>query len=119
VTLECAPDLPRVRADAARIKQVVLNLVQNALAATEERGAIRMRAGAEAGRMALIVEDTGVGITPADLPRIFDESFSTRAGGDGLGLPIARRIVEQHGGELTVESRPGEGTTFRVILPAE
>ena len=67
--------------------------------------------------MSLRVSDTGCGIAAADLPRIFDESFSTRQGG-GLGLPIARRIVEQHGGAIRVESTEGSGTTFTVWLPA-
>ena len=70
-----------------------------------------------AGGVALRVRDTGHGIQEADLPRIFDESFSTRHGG-GLGLPIARRIVEAHGGAIRVESTAGRGTTFTVWLPS-
>jgi len=117
VSIEQAATLPAVRADAGRLKQVVLNLVLNAVNATEQGGRIQLSAAQEGAGVALRVADTGHGIAEGDLPRIFEESFSTRRGG-GLGLPISRRIVEQHGGTIRVESRPGEGTTFTVWLPA-
>ena len=117
ITIECTPDLPPVRADGGRLKQVVLNLVLNAVKATDDGGVIMLMANADAGGVALRVSDTGCGIHAADLPRIFDESFSTRRGG-GLGLPIARRIVEAHGGAIRVESTAGRGTTFTVWLPS-
>jgi two-component system, NtrC family, sensor histidine kinase HydH len=119
VTWECGAKLPRVRADPARLKQVVLNLVLNAVAATEAGGTIAMNAALDGTGVVLTVKDTGHGIAAADLPRIFDESFTTRANGGGLGLPIARRIVEEHGGRLAVQSESGEGTTFTVWLPAD
>src|SRR5439155_11096304 len=115
ISIECEAGLPRVRADAARLKQVVLNLVLNAVKATDEGGVIQLLARPDAGGVALRVSDTGCGIHEADLPRIFDESFSTRRGG-GLGLPIARHIVEAHGGSIRDESTPGRGTTFTVWL---
>jgi signal transduction histidine kinase len=118
IALHIDPALPPVRADAARLKQVVLNLVLNAVKATDSGGAIALEARPDAGGVALRVADTGCGIAQADLPRIFDETFSTRQGG-GLGLPIARRIVEQHGGAISVESTEGRGTTFTVWLPAD
>jgi signal transduction histidine kinase len=117
ITISCAGVLPSVRGDAAQLKQVVLNLVFNAIKATEGAGAIRLEAAAESGGVALRVADTGCGIDADDLPRIFDETFSTRQGG-GLGLPISRRIVEAHGGKIQVESRREHGTTFTVWLPA-
>ena len=117
IALQVDPTLPAVRADAARLKQVVLNLVLNAVKATDSGGHISLDARPDAGGVALRVADTGCGIAAADLPRIFDETFSTRQGG-GLGLPIARRIVEQHGGAIRVESTEGRGTTFTVWLPA-
>ena len=117
ITIDAGPALPTVRGDAARLKQVVLNLVLNAVKATDGGGAIALEARPDAGGVSLRVSDTGCGIASADLPRIFDESFSTRQGG-GLGLPIARRIVEQHGGAIRVESTEGSGTTFTVWLPA-
>ena len=117
ITIEAEPALPTVKGDAARLKQVVLNLVLNAVKATDGGGTIALEARPDAGGVSLRVTDTGCGIAAADLPRIFDESFSTRQGG-GLGLPIARRIVEQHGGAIRVESTEGRGTTFTVWLPA-
>jgi signal transduction histidine kinase len=117
IAVECDPSLPPVRADSARLKQVVLNLVLNAVKATDGGGNIMLVARHDAGGVALRVSDTGCGIAAGDLPRIFDETFSTRQGG-GLGLPIARRIVEQHGGAISVESSEGSGTTFIVWLPA-
>ncbi|HZS35671.1 MAG TPA: ATP-binding protein [Polyangia bacterium] len=116
ISIECADALPQVKADADRLKQVVLNLVLNAVNATESGGTITLKAAKDAGGVALRVCDTGHGIAEQDLPRIFDENFSTRRGG-GLGLPIARRIVEAHGGAIRVESTAGRGTTFTVWLP--
>ena len=117
ISIACDTTLPQVRADGARLKQVVLNLVLNAVSATEGGGDIQLSATPDAGGVALRVKDSGHGIAAADLPRIFDENFSTRRGG-GLGLPIARRIVEAHGGAISVESTAGRGTTFTVWLPA-
>jgi PAS domain S-box-containing protein len=117
ITINCTPGLPSVKGDTGRLKQVVLNLVLNAVSATNAGGVIELAAHPDAGGVALRVADTGHGITEADLPRIFDENFSTRRGG-GLGLPIARRIVEQHGGAIRVESTAGRGTTFTVWLPS-
>jgi two-component system sensor histidine kinase HydH len=117
ITIDAAPTLPQVRADGARLKQVVLNLVLNAVKATDGGGTIALQARPDAGGVAVTVTDTGCGISAADLPRIFDENFSTRQGG-GLGLPIARRLVEQHGGAIRVESVEGRGSTFTVWLPA-
>jgi signal transduction histidine kinase len=117
ITVDAEAGLPTVKGDAARLKQVVLNLVLNAVNATDSGGTIALEARPDAGGVSLRVSDTGCGIAAADLPRIFDESFSTRQGG-GLGLPIARRIIEQHGGAIRVESTEGSGTTFTVWLPA-
>jgi signal transduction histidine kinase len=116
ISIECADGLPQVKADSDRLKQVVLNLVLNAVNATESGGTITLKAARDAGGVALRVCDTGHGIAEQDLPRIFEENFSTRRGG-GLGLPIARRIVEAHGGAIRVESTAGRGTTFTVWLP--
>jgi signal transduction histidine kinase len=67
--------------------------------------------------VALTVEDTGVGIPPMDLPRIFDLYFTTKAGGSGIGLSMVFRTIQLHDGEVEVQSRPGTGTTFRILLP--
>jgi signal transduction histidine kinase len=116
VSIACEPSLPPVKMDGPRLKQVVLNLLLNAVEATDGGGAICLSAHTDAGGVAVRVSDTGVGIAAGDLPLIFDESYSTRGG--GLGLPIARRIVEAHGGAIRVESSQGAGTTFTVWLPA-
>ncbi len=125
ITLECdvSPDLPGVRGDASQLEQVVMNLVLNAeqaLAACRE-GRITVALRAAHGRVRLTVADTGPGIPPDVLPRIFEPFFSTKAVGQGtgLGLSICYSIVESHGGRLTADSRPGLGATFVVDLPAD
>lgn len=116
ISITCESGLPPVKADGAQLKQVILNLVLNAVNATAQAGTIELTAAAQGGGVALRVRDSGHGIAAQDLPRIFDESFSTRGG--GLGLAIARRIVEAHGGAIRVESAEGCGATFTVWLPS-
>jgi two-component system NtrC family sensor kinase len=118
-------DGSRVRGDAAQLQQVLMNLVVNALEATPSGGRVSISTAplAREGRpgVALAVADTGTGIAPEVLPRIFEAFFTTksRGQGTGLGLAICRDIAKAHGGELLVESRAGEGTTFTLWLPAE
>jgi two-component system sensor histidine kinase BaeS len=121
---EAAPELPPVAVDLQRIGQVLQNLLTNALRHTPAGGRVTVRAAlAPDGRVALTVADTGSGIAPEDLPRIFERFYradSARAratGGSGLGLTIARRLVEAHGGAIEVESAPGVGSRFTVLLP--
>ena len=116
----------QLRHDPARIGQVVTNLVGNALKFTPKGGRVDVRVQAlQGGSVAIIVADTGIGIDPAELPRIFDRFFrgsrasEARGSGSGLGLSIVRSIVEMHGGNISVESRVGAGTTFRVTLPEQ
>lgn len=119
-----AADAPSVRGDFDRLAQVLNNLIDNALRHTAE-GAITLTAGpaAEPGAALRIeVRDTGDGIDPGHLPRLFDRFWQLpdRSGpGAGLGLAISREIVRAHGGEISAESRPGEGAAFRISLPAE
>jgi two-component system, OmpR family, phosphate regulon sensor histidine kinase PhoR len=117
--------LPVLRLDADAICQVVLNLLSNAVKYSDTVKEIRVRASREGAWVVLDVEDRGIGIAPNDLPRVFEEFFraeqrldSGRGGGLGLGLTLARHIVRAHGGELLVHSEPGQGSTFRVLLPA-
>ncbi len=122
VTVEAADDLPPVAVDVARMGHALGNLLDNALAHTERRGRITLAAAAANGAVVLSVADTGVGIPPEHLPHLF-ERFSRVPGqshesGTGLGLAIVREIVAAHGGSITCESRPGEGATFRITLPA-
>lgn len=121
---DAAPDAPAIRGDFDRLSQVLNNLIENALRHTAE-GAITLTAGpAEEPGAALRIEvrDTGTGIDPEHLPRLFDRFWQPphRSGpGAGLGLAISREIVRAHGGEISAESRPGEGAAFRITLPAE
>ena len=122
--------LPRVRVDAVRLRQVLVNLGGNAVKFTETRrghySAARAAGAREAGTLhsALEVADTGVGIAPENQTRIFEEfaqedaSTTRRFGGTGLGLAISRQIVELMGGRLTLVSAPGEGSTLLVRIDA-
>ncbi len=112
-----------VLGDSDRLKQLILNLVDNAIKYTPTGGRVMMGLSKSDGRAQLVVQDTGIGIPPEDLPHIYDRFYRvdkarTRAqGGSGLGLSIAKWIVEAHQGKIEVESVVGEGTTFRVYLP--
>jgi two-component system, cell cycle sensor histidine kinase and response regulator CckA len=103
--------------DAEKLKQVVLNLVMNALEAMKGGGALSVRLASEAERVTLVVEDTGIGIDPAALGQVFDPFFTTKEAGTGLGLSIVRKIVDQHRGEVRIESEMGAGTRATVSLP--
>ena len=117
-------DLPLLDVDPVRIREVVGNLVANALRHTPSGGRVVVTAalaGASSGRaVEVTVRDTGPGIEPALLPHVFDRfAKSPESRGSGLGLAIARGLVEAHGGTIEVESRPGQGATFRFSLPLE
>jgi signal transduction histidine kinase len=119
------PDEPLpIRHDPVRVGQVVTNLVGNGLKFTTRGGRVQVRVRATPDGAEILVADTGIGIDPVELPRIFDRFYrgsratEARGSGSGLGLAIVRSIVEMHGGTVTVESRLGEGSVFRVELPA-
>jgi signal transduction histidine kinase len=101
-----------------RIEQAFLNILLNARQAAPAGGAISVSLAIEGGRYRACVADTGAGIAPKDLDRIFEPFFTTKSKGSGLGLAITKKIVEAHGGEITVESAPGAGTVVSVFLPA-
>ncbi|HUW63509.1 MAG TPA: ATP-binding protein [Spirochaetia bacterium] len=115
---ELQEGLPPVVGDVEQIKQVLLNLVNNAFQALSAGGGLKISTFIEDdGRVCLAVEDSGTGI-PADImDKLFKPFFSTKEEGTGLGLAISRRIVEDHGGEITVRSREGAGSTFLIYLP--
>jgi two-component system phosphate regulon sensor histidine kinase PhoR len=123
LSIQSPPRLPRTRADRDRIKQVFINLLDNAVKYCPEGSEVRVRLGTDGESIIVEVADDGPGIPPEDLPHIFDKMYrvekeGTRAvKGSGLGLSIVKRIVELHGGQIAVESVEGEGTTFRVRLP--
>jgi signal transduction histidine kinase len=117
-----APGLPTGTGDARRLAQVLLNLVGNAIKFTDQ-GGVEIRAVQAADRFEFSVVDSGPGIAPADQARIFDEfqqvdnTITRKKGGTGLGLSISRRIVELHGGHITVQSEVGKGSTFTISIP--
>ncbi|HEX5904342.1 MAG TPA: ATP-binding protein [Actinomycetota bacterium] len=117
-------DIPPVFADRERVHQVLFNLLDNAVRFTPEGGRVTVSASRHNGSVDVAVADTGPGIAPEDLPRVFerfyrvDESRSRDDGGTGIGLAIARSVVEAHGGRIWAESEPGRGSTFTFELPA-
>lgn len=118
ITRNVPPALPEIGCDPELIKQVLLNLVLNAMQAIELSGTITVKAFATAADLVLEVRDNGRGIAPADRDRIFDPFFTTKENGTGLGLAVAANIVAQHGGTLTCGDNEHErGTTFRMQLP--
>ena len=121
VELAIEPALPPLRADAARLERMLVNLLGNALKYSPADRSVRLSAARSAADVELVVEDRGAGISPEDLPRVFDRFFRGAAGGApglGLGLYITRQLVEAHGGTIDVESVVGRGSRFRVVLPA-
>ncbi len=117
IVLEVAPDLPALLVDRALIGRALTNVVENALHAMPAGGTLTLRAERQAGTVALIVTDTGVGMDEESLSRLFEPYFSTKATGTGLGLTIARRNVELHGGSIDIASQRGRGTSVRIRLP--
>jgi len=121
--LEVAPEVDRVIADERKVKQVVVNLLANAVKFTPDGGTVTLRADRDDGRVRLAVKDTGIGIAPEDQQRIFEEfqqagtQTEKSREGTGLGLTLSRRMVELHGGTISVDSAPGKGSTFTVALP--
>jgi two-component system sensor histidine kinase BaeS len=116
---------PLVVADPVRLRQLVGNLLSNAIRHSSRGDTVTVRASADAGRLTIAVADTGDGIAESDLPRVFDRfwradrSRTRSTGGSGLGLSIARKIAEAHGGSITVESALGAGTTFTAVVTGQ
>jgi len=118
---QIASALPQVLADEGRIEQVLLNLIHNAIKFTPPGGRIDITAKLYGNKLSVSVSDTGVGISPDDLPRVFERFYKAdrarAGGGTGLGLAIARHVVEAHGGLIWAESVEGKGSTFSFTLP--
>ncbi len=125
IDIEVAPNLPVMRADETRLQEILYNLLDNALKYTQRGGRIRLAATRQDDEVIISVADNGPGIPDADLPRIFerfyraDKARSREMGGTGLGLSIVKHIAQMHGGRVEAESKLGEGTTIRVILPVQ
>lgn len=121
ITRQLTPGLPLIEANANRLQQVLLNLLNNAREALGNHGEIRVETGLAADRpgwVRMVVADSGPGIPPDVKPKIFVPFFTTKPGGTGLGLAISYRIVKDHGGSLEVWSEPAVGTTFTILLPS-
>ncbi len=119
---QTATDLPFVQADPDRVAQVLRNLLINAVRHTPPGGSVTVTAVPTADAVQIAVSDTGEGITPDDLPHVFERFWRadrarTRTGGTGLGLSVAQTLIEAQGGRMWAESTPGEGSTFRFTLP--
>lgn len=121
VISECSPNIPDVLADPQRLVQVLGNLFHNAIKFTPPGGKIQLSARAEGEKVLFCVKDTGIGIPPEDLPRIFERFYKTdrarASGGTGLGLAIAKHVVEAHGGIIWAESVEGQGSSFYFLIP--
>ena len=123
LTAELPPDLPLVDVDPGRVRQVLRNLLDNAVAHTPDGGQITVTAAAAGGEVMISVRDSGVGIAPEHLPHVFDrfyradKSRTRQTGGAGLGLAIAKQLIMAHGGSISATSEPNRGSTFTFTLP--
>jgi signal transduction histidine kinase len=121
LTLDAPSSLPRVRADRSRLEQALVNLLDNAIKFTPNGGTVTVRLASEGGYVRVEVSDTGPGISPDDLPHLFEPLYRAESArglpGTGLGLTIVRAILDQHGVPISVHSMPGQGTTFTFRLP--
>jgi signal transduction histidine kinase len=117
---EIDPRLPPLMIDRGRITQAIVNIVTNSIHAMEEGGNLTLKAKAE-GRdwVRIVISDTGRGIPKEEIERAFDYSYTTREKGLGLGLPISHKIIEEHGGRITMESQVGKGTDVSIFLPTK
>jgi len=117
VEVELGKNLPPIEVDRDQIKQAVYNVIRNAFQAMKSGGILRIRSGADETHEFMSFSDTGGGIAPENISRVFEPYFTTKAGGSGLGLLIVRRIVRAHGGEVIIESTQGKGLTLTIRLP--
>ena len=123
---EIAGDLGHLQADERKLKQALINLIGNAIKFTPAGGRVTVTAGLrDDGRVAIAVSDTGIGMASSDIPKALtpfmqvDSGLNRRHEGSGLGLPLAKSLVELHQGQLEITSAPGKGTTVTILLPAE
>ncbi len=120
--VECDPRVDTIEADERKVRQVLLNLLSNAVKFTPQGGTVSVRTLASSDSVEVSVDDTGVGIAPEDQGRIFEEfgqakEGTSREGSTGLGLTLAKRFVELHGGAMSLHSAVGQGSRFTFILP--
>jgi two-component system NtrC family sensor kinase len=119
ISKTCTP-VPLIKADAGQLRQAIVNLALNGLEAMQHGGTLTLRCGVSAGgkQVEVTCQDTGVGIPPDRLAKVFDPFFSTKEMGTGLGLSVVYGIIERHGGTIDISSEVGKGTTVVLRLPA-
>ncbi len=118
VSKEYGKNLPKIKMDSQRMIQVFLNLILNAREALLQGGWLTVRSFTRDNKFVIVeIQDSGMGISPVEMKRIFDPFYTTKKTGSGLGLPIAKRIIEDHHGKIEIDSHPGKGTIVRVLLP--
>ena len=117
VEIDAAADLPEVEVDPDKIKQVLLNIFLNSLAALKDGGKLTIELATRADNLSVIISDNGAGIKKLDLPRIYDPYFTSKPAGTGLGLAIVQKIMEAHGGKIDVESTAAQGTKVYLHFP--
>ncbi|MFA6632574.1 MAG: ATP-binding protein, partial [Kiritimatiellia bacterium] len=117
VSVDITDSIPSVQLDRSQIKQVFFNLIKNALEAMPDSGALRIVVSAGDVYVDIAFIDTGKGIAPEEMQRVFEPYHTTKRTGTGLGLMIVQRIIDEHGGEIELSSKPGAGTCFKVRLP--
>ena len=117
VEQELRSDLPLLQIDRDQMKQAFYNVIKNSFEAMKRGGILRIRTDRDDTHVLIRFTDTGRGMSPENLSRVFEPYFTTKASGTGLGLLIVRRIVREHGGELSIESNEGKGLTLTIRLP--
>ena len=117
VEQELRADLPLLRLDRGQMKQAFYNVIKNSLEAMKRHGTLRIRTDLDDTHVIVTFIDTGGGMSTENLSRVFEAYFTTKPSGTGLGLLIVRRIVREHGGELSIETTQGKGLTLRIRLP--
>jgi PAS domain S-box-containing protein len=119
VELHSASALPRIHVDPSQMKQAFFNIIRNAVQAMPNSGSLHVNLSCNDRYLAVVFRDSGGGIPAADLGRVFEPYFTTKARGSGLGLMIVQRIVQDHGGLIEIASRPDRGTVFSILLPLD
>ncbi len=117
LTCDCSTSLPRLEFDENLLKQVLLNLIKNAMNAMEQGGRLSLHARPDGNQVLISVQDTGIGMDDETLQKIFEPYYTNKATGTGLGLTVVYKIMKEHRGDISVESRLGEGTTFTLSFP--
>jgi signal transduction histidine kinase len=116
---EVVPKRMKLEVDTVLMRRVFINLITNSIQAMPDGGKLEIKASKKAEDVFISVKDTGVGIRKEDLSKLFQPLFTTKSKGQGFGLPVCKRIVDAHGGVITVKSKVGEGTTVTVIIPQQ